>query len=415
MKKKWKIVLKVIYYLFTFAIGILLAIIVPTANKDIVRTDFLNQYIEDGEYYKAIDLLGGLYNKEEYGRYKSFENSNTELIIFETALTYEYLEKTNPNDPESEEVRKSSFNASYACILHGVDKDKFAGEFDKEKENLSKIVINKTEELVIVNTDYDRDGNDDSISTLVDHDYLFFKLDKDKLEKITSIEIYQADGTLYYGLDINLQYNSDFFIETKEFIEKYNLYLNDDGYFNENEDKELKEIYDKIKTNNENYLVSGQYSENLINKKANRDSVIFVLIYFIWIYILGDCLVGQRYIFRFIKFIYNKVRTKENKKNKKEPEVFGNSFYCSLTLEAITNEKIQNDIVIAYRHIEDEENNFECIITRGKDYKEKIRVRGGTYKLVKSECLGYEISNLPEELVVKGYVMAVKFNIEKGK
>ena len=47
-------------------------------------------------------------------------------------------------------------------------------------------------------------------------------------------------------------------------------------------------------------------------------------------------------------------------------------------------------------------------------FKKKERIHGGTYKLVKVECKGYEIVDLPEKIEIKGYTMNIKFSIKKG-
>lgn len=416
MKKKWKIFFKILYYVVTFALGFFLAIVIPEANEEIVRVEYLNNYIETGEYKKAIDLLGGIYNEKELLNKKCFEdpNSKTGLIIFETALIYEYTEKTDINNPESDEITKSLFNESYACILYDVDSSQFKPNFDAEIENNSKIIINKQYELRIVNSDYDRDGKDDSISTLENSNYLFFKLDKEKFGSITSVDIYKSDGSIYYNEEIKLNYDTNFFIEINEFVKKYNSYYLD-GYFSEAENKDLEEIFNSVKNKNSSYLLSGQYSESAIKKEAQKDSIIFILIYFIWIYILGDCLVGQRYIFRFIKYIFVKIRNKIQKETK-EPEVLGGSFFATLTLEILNPEELNDEnIVISYKHTKNDKYDIEVALNKENGFKTKTKVRGGTYQLIKNECNEYKLCDIPEKLEVKGYMVTVKIKIKKGK
>ena len=88
MKKKWRIFFGIIYYFFTFSLGLMIALILPGVNRDIIMYDYLDAYIEAGDYVKAVDLLGGLYNKQSV-----FEDKEKDVVIFEMNSLLEVTEK----------------------------------------------------------------------------------------------------------------------------------------------------------------------------------------------------------------------------------------------------------------------------------------------------------------------------------
>ena len=410
MSKKWRIFFKVLYYFLTFSLGVFIAIVLPNANRDAVTYEFLDNYIENGEYVKAIDLLGGLYNKNEIIKENLGEN-NGELIVFEMNSFLEQTIENETNEDVEEKETKRIINASYVCIIRGLER----GWFESKDKNESKILINEDKKIDILQVDLDENGELDSIATLINSNYICFSIDESKFpEGANSIKLIRADGTSHFELkNLKLDFDSDFFKKTQTFIEKYNLF-NEDNKFSKEEDLELESIFNQINKEDANYQKSGTYSLKEINDEAVRKSIIFVIIYFVWVYILGDCLVGKRYIFRFFKFLFKKIKNKIKPEEKNEPLALGNNFYSSVTFEITNCEELESDIIVSYEHETNKDYNFKCIITKKDNFKKKERIHGGTYKLVKVECKGYEIVDLPEKIEIKGYTMNIKFSIKKG-
>lgn len=400
MKKKWRIFLGIIYYVFTFSLGIMIAVVLPTINRDIIMYEYLDDYIESGDYVKAIDLLGGIYNKESV-----LEDDKNNVAIFETNSLLKIKEIK-----DEIEVEKTIINASYVCIITNLQREWF--ELEDEDKNLSKILINGKDKIEILQTDLDEDGKLDTIATLIDSNYICFSIDQTYFENINSMELVNAKGESLIKLEnLNFDFNSNFFNETKQFRDKYNLFYEDKN-FSKEENIELEKVFDDINTKNPNYQTSGTYSLKEISEKANKDSIVFVLIYFVWIYILGDCIVGPRYIFKFVKFIYSKIKKKDS--SEKEELALGNNFYSSVTFESEQKEGIEQDIIISYEHEKNRDYNFKVIINKQKEYKSKERIHGGIYKLTSVESQNVKVMNLPEKLEVKGYTMNVIFKIQKG-
>jgi len=391
----------VLYYVLTFSLGIFIAIVLPTINRDIVTYEFFDKYIEEKEYVKAVDLLGGLYNTEVVYR----ADGENEVIIFETASRLQKEETIN-----EEKVKIDTFNASYVCIVRGLKREWF--ENTDEENNFSKVLLDG-QPIDILQTDLDEDGANDTIATLIDSDYICFSIDETLFSEVNSIELIKFDGSSVLKItELNLKFTSNFYIEIEDFVKKWNK-LFEDGKFSTEESAELEKEYIRINEKNDKYQRSGTYSIDEITKEANKDSIIFVLIYFICIYILGDCLVGQRYIFQFFRFLYRKIRNKIKPEKENEPLALGNNFYCSVTFEATICDDFDKDIIISYEHTSNNAYNFKTIITKGTEYKKVERVHGGVYKLANIECPNCIISDLPNEVDIKGYKKEIKFIINK--
>ena len=102
MKKKWwQVVLKILYYGFTFTLGILIAFVLPGINYEILTYESFNKYVETKEFKYALDLLGGIYNEEML--YQVDLSNGSTILFFETVSIYD--EKNDEGN-----IEKSTFN-----------------------------------------------------------------------------------------------------------------------------------------------------------------------------------------------------------------------------------------------------------------------------------------------------------------
>ena len=105
MKKKWRIFFFVIYFLFTFVLGFFIALVLPQVNYNILKYEKLNEYIETQQFVNAMDLVGGLYNKEPIFHEKYDEDSG--IIIFEANSFYVKTIKDVENDITTRNIYKN--------------------------------------------------------------------------------------------------------------------------------------------------------------------------------------------------------------------------------------------------------------------------------------------------------------------
>lgn len=400
MSKGWKIFFKILYYVIAFSVGLFLVVVYPSAKKDELSFVYINNYVENKEFEKAVDLLSYVYNKEEI--YTNKVATDSGIVIFETLSLYE---------KELEDKTKTvEINESYLCLIYDLTKLQFYGN-----ENKTVIKVNDTE-IKILSHDYNGDGVVDSVPSLINSTYICFNIDKLAYSNVDTIELIDKDGNSVFKLEeLELEYNSDFFTAAQTFITKYNEAYTD-GAFSDEENNLLLSEYDKIHKLNNNYQMIDTYktSEKVFDE-AMKDSVWFILIFFIWVFILGDCLVGKRHIFKFIKFIFFKIKNKIKPSVSKKDEAVSNNFFGLVTFKADICEGFDKDVIIAYECLDNKQCNFKVIINKTNDFIVKQRVHGGKYRLSKIECPDYEVLNLPEEIEVKGYTMLIKFNITNKK
>ena len=418
MKKKWRIFFFVIYFLFTFVLGFFIALVLPQVNYNILKYEKLNEYIETQQFVNAMDLVGGLYNKEPIFHEKYDEDSG--IIIFEANSFYVKTIKDVENDITTE---IQYINNSYICFLYGIDEKE---KFNHESLNVSRVVINSNEALSIELDSYYELLEMYTVNTLINSNYIYIPIDEifcteNNLDSkgIYKIEIYDANNIIYksVNLEANLNFNSEYFKETEKFVDIYNqLFVLKGPESEKTESEKNEQLENTFKEINEKYpscIKSGSFVHSDIKKEADKESTIFVLIYFIWVYILGDFLVGPRYILRFLTFLFRKIVPKKVKTKEETVEpTLGFGFISTLNIEVKVPEGLQEDIVVEYEHSVNPDYNFKTVITRTVDYKKKERVHGGSYKLVSATCHGFEVVNLPEKLEVKGYAMKLSFEIK---
>ena len=396
MSKKWKIFFKILYYLFAFAVGLFLILAVPSAKKDELSFRYLNDFVENEEFVKAVDMLSYAYNATEISNEKLDKNAG--LIIFEELSTL---------DQTVEEVTTTIMDNSYLCIIYNLEKLSFYG--NDENKTILKINGNPVE---ILTHDYNGDGTNDSVPSLINSTYICFSVHQTEYEKFDSVELLDKDGNVYLIKEnINLTFESDFFTISKGFVEKYTAALVD-KVFDKNEDTALRTEFDTIHTLNQNYQLIDSYGTSTkIYEDASKESFIFVLTFFIWALVLGDCLVGKRYIWNLLKKIFGKIKPKKAKSN----EAIGTNFFSMVTFKANIFDEFTKDVILSYESLIDKQYNFKVIIGKNSEYLVKQRVHSGKYKLINVECTDCEVLNLSDEIEVKGYTMLIEFNIQNKK
>ena len=397
MSKGWKIFFKILYYLFAFGVGVFLILVVPQAKRDEISFKYLNEYIESKEFVKAVDLLAYVYNADDVTE-ENFTN-NSGLIVFEGLSIY---------DETVEEVTTAAMNESYICFIYGLDKLSFYGD-----NNKTILKIND-QDVEILSYDYNGDGKLDSIPSLINSTYICYIVNKNQFGSFNSLELVAKDGSTYLKKEnINLTFESEFFTTANTFITKYNEGLSDNS-FTETESDELYKEYERIHAINDKYQMIDTYkTSSKVYDKASEESVWFMVVFLIWAFILGDCLVGKRYIFSLIKFLFNKIKNKI-KPPQTNNDAVGNNFYSLVTFKGDVCEEFEGDIIISYESLTDKQYNFKVVLGKNIEYTIKQRVKGGKYKLTKVECGNFEVFNLPKEIEVKGYTMLIDFNIQNN-
>lgn len=390
MNKKVKVFLKVIYYIFTFGLGLLLAVALPGIlfYEDLALE--MENSLQEGRYSSAMNLIGGFFD-EEYVYEEKFEDGGG-IVGFRAATLFENKEETA--------TQMYSIHRTYSFFLYNV-KDKY--KVEKSSDNFASVKVtdssDRTYTIDVLNYDSDGDLVFDTVSTMIDFTYVYFEIPESKLESIKNLKIIDADGKTYKEISVNLDFTNLFFTSLDSFIAEYNRNSGSSSL------QELSEQFLKV---DESFKM-GDHGD--IQTESTTRATWIVFGYFVWIYILGDLLVGKKYILKFFKWLVAKIKGQKPEETPKE-NYYGTDYYSKLTYKLEVPEDCDINISINYHN---ENYQIEMLFTKDNNYQVVQRVHAGTYVNAWLECPGYEALNLPKELVVRGYMVNVNVTINKIK
>lgn len=391
---------KIIYYLFTFALGLLLAFTLPYYFMFYdVPLDDMEQYLADKRYDKAMELVGGYFNRGPVFQ-KDFDNGGG-IVLFE-AVTPVY----NSGEEDDKTQDEAKLHKVYGGFIYGV-KDSYnaAGE-DNNQTRLVVTNLNGQKHTVQL-LDLDMDGNNvkENVGSLSKNGFIYLDLDQDTLGSVAKLEFYDASGEVFRQVELSLKYDEAFFTDINDFFEEYNRdYASD----------KLKDLDKAFREKNENYAISS-YGDT--QRKADKKAAVIVVVYFVVIYIIADFLVGRHYIIKFFKWIYSKTPRGKAKalKRPENKEAFGHDYYSqvTVTLDVSELEDFSESVQVRYTN-SDVEIAFELL--KENNYTATERVKAGTYVNAWIDLnRDYAPVDMPENLVVEGYKMSVTIKITKRK
>lgn len=382
--QKAKIFPKIIYYVFTFLLGIFLVFTMPYfLMYDIVPVKIV-EHLQKGEWREAILPIANAFNSE-LALEKHFENGS--VVIYE-AVTYGTDEDGNED--------RTKVRAIYAGFLFNADGyDVYA-----TSDNQTKLLVDGRAVGLL---DYDTNG-DGVLDTNANAQkgFIYFELDE-SFESISEIKFIDKNGSTFISVDnANLNFDGEFFADVAPLVEQYNKDFT--------EKEKLETLRNELQSKNASYSFG---SDREARKLADTRSAIIIVVYFVVVYIVADFLLGERYILRFFRwFIYDVCKAKpKGKKVKQNGEIFGRDYYCqvtvSLDLEDLPdfNESVQvryanTDVEVAF------------ILLKENGYTATERVKAGVYVNPFIDInREYAPVDMPENLEVEGYRMNVKIKI----
>ena len=165
MNKKLKLFFKVIYYLFTFGIGIVLAFTMP-GMKFYERLAYTMEYsLNNGDYDTAMSLIGGYYDDRQVVE-KQFDDGSG-VVIYSAAV--EALKKDTEDKKPRYEMKKT-----YAGFLFNTQ-----GKYQVKanEANKTRLVVEdklgNEATIELLNYDSDKDKKFDSVTTLEEYSYVY--------------------------------------------------------------------------------------------------------------------------------------------------------------------------------------------------------------------------------------------------
>lgn len=384
MNKKLKVFLKIVYYFFTFGLGIILAVALPNAYFYKNVPEQIEKSVQNKQFDEAIGLLVGAYYDNQIAAQTEFADGSG-IVLFRSAVLVE----------QESEKQLYQMHFAYTGLFYQVPSGYAITDND---ENLTKLLVTNQNNQVIpielLNNDTNDDKINDEIISLKKYDFIYFEILQEQASSISKIAFIDARGNECCRMDVTLDFENSFFTSLHDFVQIYNQ---------NSASEELSGLEKKFLESNTHYL---RTNYEAIAKKSNKQATIFVLIYFVFIYILGDMLVGQHYIIRFFRWLFSKM-----KKNKLDTEnVLGQDYYTNLTLQLHVPEGFSDIIHLQYYN---DTATLDFTFSKDTNYIVSSRAHAGKYKLMPTTKLkNYKVTNLPNDLLVNGYKKTIDITFE---
>ena len=422
--KKGSIFAKIIYYLFVFSFGIILAIFLPFIFMyDGEALNIMQDQLDSGNYTEAMAMVGGFYNKKIV--LDAHFDAGGGIVLFEAATLYEFEYKPEKEDAEVKKDYK--MHKSYAGFVYGLGDSFSLGEFTENKAKLLISTLGGQKEYVILNTDTNGDEVLDDISSLLTNNFFFLELAEEQMsslgiKEITSLTFINADGSTYGEVQVNNStfssenfFKTQFFKDVEAFIVKNNEFAEysvrrteESTYESEIEalSTELTSLNNAILTNEDYAKSSSVVAKSKADKRASR----VVVIYFICAYVIGDFLLGTKYILKFIKWFSAKVLKIKPKEKPIDKSVYGTSYYSQVEFKLETvNLKEETEIELTYAN---EKESVTFTLSGANGYTQTQRMKAGIYTLQPSDLQEhYNTEFIPATIVAEGYKKAIEAKI----
>lgn len=393
--KKGKIFPAVLYFIFTFLVGFVLALILtPMYLYGGMLLDTLSDDLYEKKYDDAMKLVDGYYNGNVLYSEDLGKDGKGGIVIYET-VTLGYPESNEESGNENSEAsRRTILQKSYVAFLFGV-KDEYPTSSTKDNKTALLLKVggeDKTYE--ILDTDSDGDGVKDQILTYESKGIVIAELTKKDYSSVESISFVDKDGRVFYtkSFETPLDYSSDFYNDIDGFMTAYNDESAEDALLKQKEAEFLE---------NTDYKKS-DYGQ--AEKRAQDKATKTIIIYFVVVYVIADFLF-TRFIIKFVRFLLFKVFKikRKEKQPKTNTESFGGDYYCAITMKISLQENLSfdGDVTVSYG---EGDKTVAFTLRQAEGYEKYLRVKAGLYgNLTVAVPDGYKLEGLPETLVAEGY------------
>lgn len=407
-----------------FSFGIILAIFLPFIFMyDGEALNIIQDQLTGGNYTQAMAMVGGYYNKNVVldARF----DAGGGIVLFEAATLYEYEYKSEEKDAEVKKEYK--MHKSYAGFVYGISEGFSLGELAENKAMLLISTSGGQKEYGILNADSNSDGVLDGISSLLTNNFFFLELAEEQMSElgvteITSLTFIKADGSIYGEVQIRNSafsgenfFKTQFFNDVHAFIQKNNEFAEYSVRRTEEStyEKEMTALSTELTSLNSELLKNENYAKSssvVAKSRADKRASRVVVIYFICAYVIGDFLLGTKYILKFIKWFGAKVLKINPKEKPIDKSVYGTSYYSQVEFKLETvNLKEGDEIELTYAN-ETEKVTFTLNDANG--YTQTQRMKAGTYTLQSSDLQErYNTEFIPATIVAEGYKKAIEAKI----
>ena len=415
---------KVVYYLFTIMLGILMCVFLPYFFLyDGESLNMMEDALEGGNPAGAMAFVGGYYNAEPIFA-EDFQNGGS-IVVFESATLYTHKYEAEENEEPQTKLR---LHKSYYGFVYGVDGIYSTSQEQNNKSTLKITTTSGEVDFQILNSDSNNDEVMDYISTLRKNGFFVVEMGEEDLANlgITSMSAFKfidKDGNVFAEISLpedvfgeGKLFSTAFFNDVEPAVLKYNEMIdfevnspNDENY-----NTVMQGFAQEVSKFDEQILKKGylKSSTTIAKTRADKLATIVIVIYFVAILVIGDFLVGPKFLLRFFKWFLVKVckvdeeklTFKRKDKNPQPDDVeFGNDYYCQVKFEIAeeNRENLDDQLIITYAS---DKQNVVFTLDKDNGYTELQRVQKDVLKLVSAESLNsVSYTEIPDSLAVSGF------------
>jgi len=394
--KKGKLFAKILYFVFTFIIGILLALFLPYIFMYYGESvNVIQDALNEGRYSDAMALVGGYYDSVPV--YQADFERGGGIVIFAAASLI-----PSEQDEEGNVVEDAKLHKAYSGFLYGTKSYYVTEELG---ENETKLFVTdsegKEQTVELLDSDLNEDGVKDCVATYSKLNFLYFDFGQETYGGLKKLSFADKNGDVIIEVDLNLDFGETFFADVSAFVEEYNRDYKSEA---------LPALDEEFRGKNENYAIS---SAGVAKSGADKKAAAIVVAYFVFIYLVYDFILGSHIIIKFFKWLLVKVFKVKFKTKETPKEAFGNDYYCKFTLIADVSELEGFDESVQVRY-SDEKEDVTFILLKQDNYTATVSVKAGSYgNLWVDMNEKYLTQNLPDILEVEGYHKQLTFKIIK--
>lgn len=420
--RRSRIFATVIYFIFTFGIGVVFSLTLPGYFATFtVPAEIIGEALGSGDFLKCLILTEPVGFAAEPVLNCTFEEGGG-VVLFETVAEVYDSPSSEEDKPASGGLTNGMLYKAYTGYLYGVEDryDVFAAEGNQTSLRVTQ--ADGTEKTLPF-LDYDSDGNGtkDGISTYSQAGFIVLELRGSDLSSVKKLVFTDKTGAevLTAEADRDLTFDSALF-DCFGDIGSYNdlvAELSRSGITAEEQEpinakrnayiEAVKESLGKTE-GCELTSQSEAYLEIVteVNDRANGKAIPFIIIYFVAIYIIADFLLGTHFIIKFFQwFLFKvcKIRRKE-KKPTLQNDVIGGDYYSMVTLKLDLSEVPEFHGSVGIKYMSGAGEEFLFTLLKEDGYAATLRMKAGVYvnPFIDIER-AYGPLDLPDNLIVEGY------------
>ncbi len=426
---KSRIFSTVIYFIFTFGIGIIFSLTLPgyfatfTTPSEVIR-----DALESGDFLRGIVLTEPIGFSEQPALQCSFEGGGG-IVLYEAVM--EVYDRNEEEKPAADDLTYGMLYKSYTGYVYGIG-DRYDAFSQSENGTSLRVTEADGREKTLELLDYDSDGNGtkDGISTYTQSGFIVLEIRESDVDSIKKLVFTDKTGNAVFTAEAERELGfSTALFDCFGDLEEYNALvaeLSREGItdaeqteLNDRRNVYARTVAEKIaETEGCAFTADSEAyraAVDEVNGRANKKAIPFIIIYFVAIYIIADFLLGTHFIIKFFKwFLFKVCKIPRKEKKVTNEDFYGHDYYSMVTikLDLSAVPEFNGSVGIKYMSAAGEE--FLFTLLKSEEYTATLRMKAGVYVNPFIDIdRGYGPVNLPDNLVAEGYQKEILIKIVK--